>query len=150
MALISIPENHYMKNIDKYEKYIYGFSFPFNPEQQIYFLKCENFVKIGIAVEPRERVKTFTTGNPHTLDLLCTIKGVHQMQERLLHDRFSDLREKNEWFRLESDLIKFINYVMKKENTKALLMLKPFLEFWIGYEAIVQNYIREEQTTPGF
>lgn len=68
-----------------------------------YFIKCGEFVKIGKSGNPSERLLTLRTGNPFDLELLHFVEG-HQWLESQFHQRFSDYRHRDEWFRLEGEL----------------------------------------------
>lgn len=81
-------------------------------EECVYFIQAEgtNFVKIGVSVGGgKRRLNGLQTGSPFTLRLIAEMKGGTIEDERILHERFGHLRERGEWFRLESELQLFID-----------------------------------------
>ncbi len=57
--------------------------------------------KIGIADDIPKRIRQLQTGNPIDLVLVCTIYSRHaKNKESELHDRFTDLNIRGEWFKL--------------------------------------------------
>ena len=67
----------------------------------IYVIKCGEFYKIGYTsgrcVEPR--IRALQTASPHKLQLIDAWEGDTD-SERRIHERFSGLRVRGEWFRL--------------------------------------------------
>lgn len=91
----------------------------------IYFIRSYNkFIKIGVSTEPIDRLKVLQTGNPTGLHLQATMLGEFQT-EKGLHEMFSHLRAKGEWFRYTDELKWFIKTVKKnpgQTNIKSLYM----------------------------
>ncbi|WP_422383230.1 GIY-YIG nuclease family protein [Roseibium album] len=79
---------------------------------QLYFIKCGEFVKIGITSDIRKRLGEIKNGNPHDLELLHITAGKRN-EERALHIRFSKFRHRDEWFRFEGELKAFIEDLTK-------------------------------------
>jgi len=69
----------------------------------IYFIRCGDFVKIGVSHTPWRRLLELQTGNPVPLELLAVIDG-GEKEEAELHDRFSADHSNLEWFRLSPDI----------------------------------------------
>jgi hypothetical protein len=74
----------------------------------VYFAKCLDRVKIGVAKNPATRLKQFQTACPYPVEIVWTCKGGYP-KEREFHERFSTLHVNGEWFRLEEGLADFIN-----------------------------------------
>lgn len=75
----------------------------------IYFVKCGDFVKVGIS-NPQSllgRLETLQTGSPTTYEVLGTIPGDHA-DEVALHRRFAHLRARGEWFRMTPELVEYL------------------------------------------
>jgi len=72
----------------------------------IYVFKWENFVKIGISINPSKRIQGLSTGLPTEGKLIHLIKTNNMRDaEKTIHDKFSYARKRGEWFSLtESDL----------------------------------------------
>jgi hypothetical protein len=73
----------------------------------VYFLRSEDHIKIGYAVDVAARMKELQCGNPARLQLLGVIAAA-PADERAMHQRFSESREEGEWFRRSRALLDFI------------------------------------------
>ena len=72
----------------------------------VYFVKCNEFCKIGVTEEPNVRISAMQTGCPYELKLIgtgCTEKR-HEAEtmENILHDLFYDSWVRGEWFKAET------------------------------------------------
>ena len=87
----------------------------------VYFIASGPFIKIGEAVDPYERMRTFHTANPHGLELLHVIpedsKYARQRRERELHLLFDELRDPDhlEWFHDHPTLTEFIESICSEK-----------------------------------
>lgn len=70
-----------------------------------YFAKCGEFVKIGRTHNVKQRLRKFQEGNPNEVILLATC----DLDENDLHQQFSHLHHRGEWFKLNDELLEFIN-----------------------------------------
>lgn len=70
----------------------------------VYFISDGEFVKIGVASDPEQRIKALQTSTPHPLELLCTLEGDYPL-ERKLHTMFADYRASGEWFKLNARIM---------------------------------------------
>lgn len=73
----------------------------------VYFVRCNEFLKIGYAANVGERFRTMQTASPYEMELLGTMAGGVEMEEQL-HRRFRHLQHRGEWFRLEGELAEFV------------------------------------------
>lgn len=78
-----------------------------NMTPEIYFIRCEDYVKIGIGYTPSDRIGTLQVGCPFELVMIGTIPGTIA-EELALHRRFASMRIRGEWFRYEGDLKAYI------------------------------------------
>jgi hypothetical protein len=64
-----------------------------------YLIKADgsHLVKIGIATDPMQRLKTLQTGQPMDLYLIWSVPGDYEYD---LHVRFAEYRHRGEWFDL--------------------------------------------------
>lgn len=76
----------------------------------VYFMRSGDAIKIGFSIQPLKRTDELQIGNPEELELLGTFKGTIR-DERSLHDDFSHLEIRREWFRAEQELLEFIEEV---------------------------------------
>jgi hypothetical protein len=71
----------------------------------IYFLTCRDAasVKIGFSARPQARASVAQVGCPLRLDLERVCDGSKD-DERALHERFSEARQRGEWFALTAEI----------------------------------------------
>lgn len=91
--------------------------------RQVYFIRCEGFVKIGISSDPEQRLKNIQrSGNgtlaPKLIDLttaeiVVTTPGSFSTESQL-HKKFAHLREVGEWFRIDDELTAYIDGLLAK------------------------------------
>jgi len=89
----------------------------------VYFVRCQDFVKVGYSSTPMKRIANLQIGNPFTLEVLIIIPG-SVTTETELHNVFSDLHYANEWYRYEGLLKQYVennkdifaNYTMKHQS----------------------------------
>lgn len=77
----------------------------------VYFIRCANFVKIGRSISIEQRMAMLAGSVPFRLELIGFIQCEYALlgpTERGLQHRFAGLRERGEWFRLETPLVDFI------------------------------------------
>ena len=75
----------------------------------IYFIKSgEDFVKIGRAKDPEQRLKDLQTGSSEKL-MLLKVWDVPDKVETELHFRFRKLRHRGEFFWLHGEIQDFID-----------------------------------------
>jgi Meiotically up-regulated gene 113 len=86
----------------------------------VYFVRAGDRIKIGRAVDPAQRFRGLQVAHPEELSLVLTIPA-HAELERAIHARFEHLQERGEWFRLEPDLVAFIEAVQQGANPITLL-----------------------------
>lgn len=73
----------------------------------IYFIRADRAIKIGYSENPEMRLGNLQVGTQHELELLAVMHGERE-DEGKLHERFSDLHIRGEWFRAEPALLDFI------------------------------------------
>lgn len=77
----------------------------------IYFARASNgtgLIKIGYAIDPRERLKEIQRMSPVSLIILQVISGGRK-KEALLHKHFSEFRQHGEWFEPNDELFELIS-----------------------------------------
>lgn len=73
----------------------------------VYFIQCNDDVKIGYSADVKQRLRALQTGNPTMLTLLATMKG-DRTTEAYLHNIFASDRIQGEWFRLSQHIHDFM------------------------------------------
>ena len=94
-----------------------------NPPKDVYFIRCEQYVKIGISMWPPHRLKQIRKGgggslippqmNAATSELIVTELGGLK-RERELHAQFAHLRHTGEWFTEAPELTEYIETLKGK------------------------------------
>lgn len=74
---------------------------------KVYFLRCEQYVKIGSGSDVQRRVSDHQISVPFKLEVLAVIEGGVEL-EKELHRQFAHHWERGEWFRLDGDLAAYI------------------------------------------
>lgn len=74
----------------------------------IYFIRSGDFVKIGYSIDPWGRMASLQTAHHQPLEMLAVMPG-EKTDEREIHRRFRNYRERGEWFRESWPLGQFIN-----------------------------------------
>lgn len=103
------PEEHYIF------QGLYGPQTRLMPNH-LYFIKCGEFLKIGIAADVRKRVKDMEMNNPHEMEVIHVMLGKRK-EEKELHLRFADYRHRNEWFRFEGELREYVEGLVNDAST---------------------------------
>lgn len=87
--------------------------------QTIYFVSSEEmeFIKIGITKDLKDRMKKLQNASPFNLKVLRTVKG-EMAHEVALHRRFARLQHNREWFRVDLELLQFIESLEEGEPIK--------------------------------
>lgn len=84
--------------------------------QVVYFIRCDNFMKIGMSVDPERRLKVIRTSGgsmfPTSMDvshaaLVATEPG-GRWREAELHAKFAHLRHTGEWFTEAPELTEYV------------------------------------------
>jgi Meiotically up-regulated gene 113 len=79
----------------------------FAKDGYIYFIECQDFIKIGWTRNLEQRLSAIGMAVPFTLRLLHIAAGSKD-DERSLHLRFGKHQHKGEWFRKAPELLEFI------------------------------------------
>ncbi len=91
----------------------------------IYFVRSYNqHIKIGYSNDPQDRLKSLQTGCPTKLHIQAIMNGDSQTESGL-HELFSHLRVRGEWFRYTDELKWFIRAIKNnpyQHNIKSLYM----------------------------
>lgn len=73
----------------------------------VYFIRRGAFLKIGIASNVSKRLSSLQTGQPDKMELLGTIPGGRDVEQKL-HARFVSLHHRGEWFFFGPELRTFV------------------------------------------
>jgi hypothetical protein len=96
------------------------------------YLICDPSIdafKIGVTRNIKSnRIKKLQTGNPTELHIVKTYKCDYPFRlEKMLHNKFSNKRDLNEWFALDThDIINFSNTCNEINETIKCLLDNPF------------------------
>jgi hypothetical protein len=92
-------------------------------EQTVYFIRCQQFVKIGISKNPAARLLQIRRGGgshfPRLLDVetseLVTTEVGGRKREQELHAQFAHLRHTGEWFTEAPELTEYIESLSERK-----------------------------------
>jgi hypothetical protein len=76
----------------------------------IYFIRSQNYVKIGYSRDPWRRISDLQTGNPHRLEMLAVTPGDFLMESEL-HKLFDKYNENNEWFLYNEKIQRYCDFM---------------------------------------
>ena len=95
-------------------------------------------VKIGIAQNPKQRLKQLQTGNPNRMSLVMTVSTRHAKKlECAMHNRLAEYRMNGEWFRITA--MEAFEILKKVIHTKSY-RLNPYIESTGDPEFIAESY----------
>lgn len=83
--------------------------------RRVYFIRqgSDGPIKIGFTTDSHARIASMQTSNPIALTLLLEVPGDEELEQRL-HEEFSHLRIRGEWFEPGADLLAFIAGASKR------------------------------------
>jgi hypothetical protein len=73
----------------------------------VYFIRCGDFVKVGVAKRLHARFSCLQLSTPHDIALLTALPGDCTL-EKMMHAQFAAHHHRGEWFRLEGTLKTFL------------------------------------------
>lgn len=79
-------------------------------QSAVYFIKCQDFIKIGRAEKPLSRLIDLQLANPLPLSMVATIEAptyAAKLIERMLHEQHAPHCVRGEWFSLTLDQVEF-------------------------------------------
>lgn len=93
--------------------------------QTVYFMRCEQFVKIGMSFNPTNRLAQVRKGGgslfPRRMDVASTVLIATEPggfeREKELHAKFAHLRHTGEWFTETSELTSYIDSINNEADT---------------------------------
>ena len=97
----------WIDGLDSFENRYKGPLYSNNIPASVYFITDGSYVKIGVAIDIKKRIKQLQTGNARKLFLLMKIEfsngGPAYAAETDLHEMFKDKSKNGEWFRILND-----------------------------------------------
>ena len=76
----------------------------------VYFIRHENYIKIGKSIDPWKRLASLQTAHHDALEMLAIMPGNEEL-EYGLHRAFGQYMERGEWFQVNEQLLAFIEMV---------------------------------------
>jgi Meiotically up-regulated gene 113 len=92
------------------------------PQSFVYFIRCNEFVKIGTSFDPWRRMTDMVSGNPYEMQLVLVIHGT-STEERDLHRKFKSCHHQLEWFRYDGELKDWIEDRLPQATGEKCIML---------------------------
>ena len=101
--------------------------------EYLYLLECEQYYKIGISNNPKNRFTAIRTANPFEVKpVMCIFtydrKKTKQL-EKMLHSRFKIIQHRNEWFYKSDEIIELINC---KIDNRSVFLFEDFNSMYYG------------------
>ena len=87
----------------------------------VYMVYCAGKVKIGITRDILRRLSQLRHGSPNPMSLIWLIHG-DKRTEQALHKRFSEVRQRGEWFDVSEDMRGFLASRVNSPMRPALLL----------------------------
>ncbi len=79
----------------------------------VYFVKCEDYVKVGYTSNMKNRYKAYVTENPFPTKVLHVIKG-GLLIEKMIHNKLAAWLHRGEWFHYNSVTQRLIKQIVKE------------------------------------
>ena len=95
----------------------------------VYFIGCNEFVKIGTTTDPSIRLSSMQSCSPYDLAMRALMYGGEE-QEGLLHIFFRALRVRGEWFRFEPPLSTLVLAIEDMEPEQAGVVTKEHVPYF--------------------
>lgn len=76
----------------------------------VYFIRDDRWIKIGVSVDPWNRLATFQTSHHNELELLAIMPGGADLESGL-HRSFAQYAKRGEWFEENQQLLDFIEVI---------------------------------------
>ena len=87
----------------------------------IYVVKCNEYYKIGISCTLGWRLNYLQCGNPYPLKLIDAVKLKDaKLVEKIIHEYFKDKRGLGEWFKLNDQELKKLQYLINPKTYENL------------------------------
>jgi len=83
----------------------------------VYFITDGEFIKIGKANDPIERMRTMQTGNARELKMLGYYEDYDEELEGYMHKIFAKDRVRGEWFKPSKDLYRFLAFEVRSYDS---------------------------------
>lgn len=96
----------------------------------VYALQCEETgnIKIGVAEDWRQRIKSIQSMSPTKLELVFCIVAESRRFESYLHRKLSKFRIHGEWFTADKEVVELLNSYKVKFGEELKAMEKSLLE----------------------
>ena len=92
------------------------------PTDFVYFLECQDFVKIGITRNVKVRLNSYKTHNPFKCKLLSVIPTIRaRADEELIHTAMEAYHVHGEWFRLPVTLKAYLKLHPKDASVQPVV-----------------------------
>lgn len=86
----------------------------------LYVVQGGDLVKIGHTTRLSSRLKALRTANGTPVTLLALVPA-HPAMEKAIHQRFAHLRASGEWFRVDGELLAYIDHLREGKNPLSII-----------------------------
>ncbi len=112
-------ENYKIEHKRRYDKYIKEKkskkkSAP-NRGKELYLIinNDRKYLKIGVSVNTKDRIKNLQTSNPDKLSIMFALKNKSHL-EKVLHKKFSHINKNGEWFDYSDEIVNEFKKLAKR------------------------------------
>lgn len=106
-----------------------------SPIQFVYFIRSENFVKIGWATALVTRVNNCQINNPHPVELLAHFRGGLE-EEANLHACFNSYHHRGEWFVYAEPIQELVSKIKDLDPIEARIVAGQWYFDFTGYGSL--------------
>ena len=79
----------------------------------VYFVRCEDYVKVGYSRDLKTRISDLQVGCPYFLELIAAVPGPESL-EWIFHTVLRNKRFRGEWFVLDDEMRQIIKMMQKR------------------------------------
>lgn len=82
----------------------------------IYFIQCNDYVKVGYTSNLKSRMKDYVTENPYPTKLLHILNGGYDI-ERKIHKQLKKFKHRGEWFLYTAEVKDKIAFIIAENKS---------------------------------
>jgi hypothetical protein len=106
-----------------------------SPIQFVYFIRSENFVKVGWATALDTRFNNCQINNPHPVELMAFFRGGRE-EEACLHACFSPYHHRGEWFVYADPIQELVGLIKGLDPIEARIAAGQWYFDFTGYGSL--------------
>jgi hypothetical protein len=98
--------------------------------QKVYFIRCENYIRIGKTSNIKSRLQNLKSSNPHKMELLGTISFLISKQDareidpydvkKRLHNYLKNYHHRGEWYKAKPEVLSCIEECLRDTSLELI------------------------------